>query len=382
VTSLLLDLRCPECGRVFDASKVQTFCVPCQRTLTARYDLERAKELLSPAVLAARPADLWRWEELLPLQDPAHRVVLGEPETPILRVRDRDLLPWGELWIKHDGALPTGTFKARGMAMAVSRALELGVGSLFVPTAGNAGAALAAYARRAQLPALVFMPQDAPEAAKEQVQRYGGDLRTVDGHIGDAGRLGREEAARRGAFDVSTLREPYRAEGKKTMGLEIFSALGAAALPDAIVYPTGGGTGILGMHRAFSQLREMGWIARLPRLYAAQAEGCAPVVDALEHGRARVEPVKDPRTAAAGLRVPSPFSSEDLLEAIRSTGGGGVAVPDSEIQHEVHQLALRHGVALAREVGAALAGLSRLRAGGAIVSGERVLVYGTGGWSG
>lgn len=379
--SLLLDLVCPGCKKVFAPTQVQTFCVGCQRTLLARYDLIRAREVLRRATLRERPADLWRWEELLPLQDPAGKVTLGEPVSPILQVRDREIWPGGELRIKHDGGLPTGTFKARGMAMAVSRARELGISALFVPTAGNAGAALAAYARRAGMSALVFMPEASPASAQEQVRRYGAELRTVPGHIGDAGRLGREEAARRGAFDVSTLREPYRAEGKKTMGLEIFEALGKEGLPDAIVYPTGGGTGILGMYRSFQQLREIGWMDASPRLYAAQAAGCAPVVHALDRQLSKVEPVASPTTGAAGLRVPSPFSSEDILEAIRGTRGGGVAVPEEEILASVRAMASRHGIGLAREVGAALAGARHLLASGAISPGERVLVYGTGGWA-
>lgn len=382
VASLLLDLQCPGCRRTFSERPPRTYCLECSRTLTARYDLEAAKEQMSRDVLRRRPPDLRRFEELLPLREKASRVTLGEMETPVLKLEDPELAPGGELLLKCDGYLPTGTFKARGMAIAVSKAKELGFRDLFVPTAGNAGAALAAYAARGGLRSLVFMPKDAPENAQRQVELYGGELRTVPGHIGDAGRLGREEAKARGAFDVSTLREPWRAEGKKTMGLELFWALGPEGMPDAIVYPTGGGTGLLGMQRAFAQLQAMGWLAKVPRLYAAQAKGCAPVVEALKRGRSKVEPVASPRTAAAGLRVPSPFSSEDILEAVRSSRGGGVAVPEETIEPAARRFMAAHGVSVARETGAALSGVRLLRQEGAIDRSDRVLVYNTGLWMG
>lgn len=382
VPSLLTDLVCPGCQRVFDASKLQGYCTTCSRTLLSRYDLEMAKNLLSVDSWLERPPDLWRFEELLPIQDPAFRTSLGEVETPILRLWDEAFGLDTELLLKQDGSLPTGTFKARGMAVAVSRARELGAKELFVPSAGNAGAAMAAYARRAGLRATVYLPKDAPASAQEQVLRYGGFLRTVEGHIGDAGRVAREEAGARGAFDLSTLREPYRAEGKKTMGLEIFLRCGRGRMPDAIVYPTGGGTGILGMRRAFQQLKQMGWMGESPRLYAAQAEGCAPVIDALEHHLPKVRPVASPTTGAAGLRVPAPFSSEDILEALRGTHGGGAAVPEADIELAARRLAGKHGISVAREVGAALAAVAILRERRALDRGDRVLVYGTGGWAG
>ncbi len=382
MASLLQDLMCPGCRRAFSERPARTYCLECSRTLVARYDLEAAKERMSRDRLRARPPDLRRFEELLPLRDSSSRVSLGENETPLLKVADPELAPGGELLIKCDGFLPTGTFKARGMAVAVSKAKELGLKDLFVPTAGNAGAALAAYAARGGLRSLVFMPQDAPESARTQVALYGGELRTVQGHIGDAGRIGREEAKRRGAFDVSTLREPWRAEGKKTMGFEIFWTLGPEGMPDAIVYPTGGGTGLVGMQRAFSQLQEMGWLSKVPRLYAAQPKGCAPVVEALKRGREKVEPVASPTTAAAGLRVPSPFSSEDILDAVRSTHGGGVSVPESAIEPAARRFMSAHGISVARETGVALAGVQLLRQEGAVDRSDRVLVYNTGLWMG
>ncbi|MDE1821623.1 MAG: threonine synthase [Euryarchaeota archaeon] len=382
MVSFLRDLICPACRRTFADRPARTFCQECGRTLVARYDLEQVKEKMTRDRLRARPPDLRRFEELLPIREARSQVSLGEMETPVLRVNDPELAPRGELWVKCDGSLPTGTFKARGMAIAVSKAKELGLQSLFVPTAGNAGAALAAYAARGSMKALVFMPQGAPESAQRQVEAYGGELRTVPGHIGDAARVGREEATRRRAFDVSTLREPWRAEGKKTMGLEIFWQMGREGMPSAIVYPTGGGTGLVGMHRAFTQLRELGWLDQVPRLYAAQSEGCAPVVEALRRGAEQVTPVKDPRTEAAGLRVPSPFSSEDILGAVRATRGGGVAVKETAIAPAARRFMAAHGISVARETGTALAGLRQLREEGAIDPQERVLVYNTGLWVG
>lgn len=342
------------------------------------YDLDRARELLTPATWAARPSSLWRFEELLPVRRPEARVTLGEGGTPILSVRDETYAPGVDLLVKDDGLLPTGSFKARGMAVAVSRAKELGAASLFVPSAGNAGAALAAYARRGEIPATVYMPRDAPAAAQAQVRAYGAELKLVDGHIGDAGKLARATEVPKGGFDMSTLREPYRAEGKKTMGLEIFLALGPSGLPSAIVYPTGGGTGILGMAQAFRQLKALGWMGAPPRLYAAQAEGCAPFVTALEARSPRVAPVAQPTTVAAGLRVPAPFSSEEILSAIRESDGGGVAVGDRDILEAQRHMASRHGISFATEAGATLAGLKVLLAQGQIARGERVLLYNTG----
>ena len=376
--SLLRHFECPGCHRTWSPREPATYCTGCERTLRSVYDLAAARDRLSLASLRARGPSLWRFQELLPILDPGNQVTLGEGETPILPVGEPRYAPGLTLLVKDDGLLPTGSFKARGMAVAVSRARELGIGTVMVPSAGNAGAALAAYARRASITARIYMPRDAPRSARDQVTAYGGTLRLVEGHIGDAGRIAREEAKGSGAFDISTLREPGRAEGKKTMGLEIAVALGPGSLPDAIVYPTGGGTGLLGMHHAFQELTEMGWIEKVPRLYAAQSSGCAPVVEALRKGRSRVEPVAHPETIAAGLRVPNPFSSEDILQAVRSTGGGGVAVPDPAILEATRWMASRHGISICREAGCALAGIRLLREEGTLDAGERVLLYNTG----
>lgn len=377
-SSLLLDLVCPGCLQHVSADRLQSFCAACGRTYLARYDLETAHRVLTPQTWAARASDLWRFQELLPVKDLRSKVTLGEGGTPILKLRDDEFAPGVDLLIKDDGLLPTGSFKARGMAVAVTRAKELGATSLTAPSAGNAGAALAAYACRAGLKATVYMPRNSPVGAQDQVRAYGGDLRLVEGHIGDAGRLARQDAAATGAFDLSTLREPYRAEGKKTMGFEIFMSLGRAGLPSAVVYPTGGGTGLLGMVQAFRQLRDLGWMDAPPRLYAAQAAGCAPVVDALQRHLSKVEPVAQPVTAASGLRVPAPFSSEDILQAIRSTDGGGVAVAETDLAAARQAMGRKHGLSMALEAGAAVAGLRALMAEGQIARGERVLVYSTG----
>jgi threonine synthase len=315
---------------------------------------------------------------LLPVRDDSHIVTLGEGGSPILdlgRLREGGDL---HLLLKDDGGLPTGSFKARGMAVAVSRAWELGLSSLFVPSAGNAGVALAAYAARARIRARIYLPENTPQPMQRACARYGARVVMVAGTIRDAGERARREEAGQGSFDVSTLREPYRAEGKKTMGFEIAYALGADGLPDAVVYPAGGGTGLLGMHLAFEQLRSLGLMDRVPRLLAVQPEGCAPLVRALREGAARITPWESPRTVAPGLLVPSPFASERVLEAVRATGGGGTTVSDEAILEAVDTLGRQCGVSVSPEGAAPFAALPRLLEEGQLRPGEKVLLYNTG----
>jgi threonine synthase len=377
--SLLSHLECPECGARHDPARLHTICEPCASPLLARYHLARARATLSPQTVAARPRGLWRWHELLPVHNPAARITLGEGDSPLLAApRLGAAAGLDNLFIKDESGQPTGSFKARGLCVAVAKAVELGVRAFVVPTAGNAGGALAAYAARAGVEAHVFMPADAPALNQQEVRLHGADLRLVDGLINDAGRQAAAEAAEHGWFDVSTLKEPYRLEGKKTMGLELAEQFGWR-LPDVIVYPTGGGTGLVGMWKAFDELEALGWIdARRPRMVAVQAAGCAPVVRAFERGAARAELWDGAATLAAGLRVPLPFADRLILRALRESGGTAVAVSDEAITAAQSQIAACEGLWVAPEAAATLAGAQQLLAAGWLKARERVVLYSTG----
>ena len=322
---------------------------------------------------------MWRYFELLPVRNEANVATLGEGGTPLLRApRLERALGARAILIKDEGVNPTGTFKARGMSAAVSRAKELGLARLSVPTAGNAGGALALYCARAGLEAHVFMPADAPEANKAEAAIAGANLVIVDGLISDAGRLSRERAAELGLFDVSTLREPYRVEGKKTMGYEIAEDLGWR-LPEAIVYPTGGGTGIVGMWKAFDEMERLGWIGpERPMMIVAQAEGCAPLVRAFESGRRHAEPWEGASTIASGIRVPSAVADYLILDAVRASGGTALAVSDAEILAAMRELAETEGIWAAPEAAATLAAYRKLRASGFLAPDAETLLLCTG----
>ncbi len=298
--------------------------------------------------------------------------------TPILTLTDIPQAPAIRVLVKDDGLLPTGSFKSRGMAVAVSRARELGVNDFFVPSAGNAGVALSAYGARAGSHVRIYLPQQTSPSLQEQCRRYGAEVITVPGTIREAGQMGRAAEAKQGSFDMSTLREPYRAEGKKTMGFEIYEQSPEGSFPDAILYPTGGGTGLIGMYRAFEQLRELGLIERIPRLYAIQPEGCAPVVRALRDASASVKPWDDPHTLAPGLLVPAPFASERILESVRESRGNGETVSDRSILDAMAELSARHGLSASPEGAAPFAALGPLVRNREIRSGETVLLYNTG----
>lgn len=325
-----------------------------------------------------RAASLWRYRELLPVQHSSQIVSLGEGYSPVLHLDDVPAAPGVRVRLKDDGGLPTGSFKARGMSVAVSRARELGVRSVYVPSAGNAGVALSAYGARAGLEVRVYLPERTPTPMKDGCRTYGARVIEVPGTLREAGTAARAAEAGRGSFDLSTLREPYRVEGKKTMGLEIFEQLPGEEFPSAIVYPTGGGTGLVGMHKAFEELRALGLSERVPRLYAVQPEGCAPVVRALRDGAPSVTPWEDPSTIAPGLLVPAPFSSERVLEAVRASRGGGVTVSDREIVRAMAELARRFGVSASPEGAATYAALAPLVRSGQLRPGDTVLLYNTG----
>jgi threonine synthase len=377
--SALTDLECSRCAARADAAKLQGTCA-CGAPLLARYDLGRVAELAGPGVIAARPGSLWRYHELLPVTGPAAVVTFGEGMTPLLAMpRLGAAIGLPGLLMKDESPLPTATFKARGAAVGVSRAAELGAAGVAMPTNGNAGAAWAAYCARAGLPCLVAMPADAPEITRSECQAVGAQTRLVDGLIGDAAKLvGAELDGRDGWQDVSTLREPYRLEGKKTIGLEIAEQLGWR-VPDVIVCPVGGGVGLIGIWKALLELRELGWIDRpLPRLVAVQSAGCAPVVRAYEHGSAKTEPWPDASTVAFGLTVPAPLGGFLVLDAVRSTGGTAVAVTDSELLAAQRQVARAEGTWVCPEGAACFAGVAQLRQSGWLAGSDEVVVLSTG----
>ncbi|MGC2288830.1 MAG: threonine synthase [Thermoplasmata archaeon] len=376
--SLLTGLECRACCTTITADRAVGTCPTCGHTLFATYDLDRARTEGVLERFRERPGTLWRFRELLPVRESSHIVTLGEGGTPVLRLAEVPEAPEVEFWLKDDGQMPTGSFKARGMAVAVSRAREFGLGSLYVPSAGNAGLALAAYGARAGIPVRVYLPETTAPALRRVCRAYGADVVAVPGTIRDAGEAAREREKSSGGFDMSTLREPYRVEGKKTMGLEIFDQFVRTRMPDVIVYPTGGGTGLVGMHKAFQELKRLGVLDLEPRLIAVQAEGCAPVVRALRDDESKIRPWENPTTIAPGLLVPAPFSSERILEAIRATHGAGITVNDRSLPDAMDQLARRHGVSASPEGAAVYAAIPGLAAEGKIRTGERVLLYNTG----
>jgi len=367
--STIVELRCVSCGKGFQYTAPANTCPSCGSMLSCSYDLEKAKETLSPGRAAGRVKSLWRYQEVLPGVREQNLATLGEGCTPIVELKSGLLL-------KDDGLIPTGTFKARGMSVAVSKAKDLGLSSLAVPSAGNAGSALACYASRAGLQSKIYMPVETPESIVTECRAYGAQVVQVDGSISDAG--ARMRAEMDGWFDMSTLKEPYRLEGKKTMGYEIAEQTGLQ-LPDVILYPTGGGTGLIGMWKAFGEMEGLGWIGgERPRMFSVQSDACAPVVDAVASGKEAPDPgYPDGRTVAVGLRVPRPFGGGQILSVLRESLGGAVKVSDGEIVAAMRSLA-REGVFACPEGAATLAGYGRLVSEGKIERDERVLLYNTG----
>lgn len=379
--SYLSELECSACTTAHDPDVVQGLC-SCGAPLLARYDLAAlGGDAPGPAFFATREPDLWRYHELLPVRSPAGVVTLGEGMTPLLPMaRLRRELDVETLMLKDEGLLPTGTFKARGAAVGISRARELGVAAVAMPTNGNAGAAWATYAARAGMRSAIAMPTDAPLVTRAECSIAGADLYLIDGLIGDAGAALRPLTGGSGTshFDVSTLKEPYRLEGKKTMGLELAEQLGWR-LPDVIVYPTGGGVGLIGMHKAFKELRELGWVRDpLPRLVAVQAEGCAPIVRAFEKGESRVEPWVDAHTLAFGITVPAPLGDALILEALRESKGTAVAVSDEDLLEAQQDIAAKEGCFICPEGAAAMRAVAILRESGWLNAGDSIVVLNTG----
>lgn len=377
--SYLSHLICSHCGQIHAADQLIRLCPDCDHPLLACYDLDKAAREVDRDALALRPADMWRYRELLPVRDPDYIVTLGEGGKPTLKMEQLGReMGLNQLYIKDEGQNPTGSFKALGLAAAVSRAIELGVTEFVIPTAGNAGGALAAYAARAGVTAHVYMPGDAPLINITEVQMTGADLRLVNGLINDAGRAAAADAQVGGWFDVSTLKEPYRVEGKKIMGYELAAAFNWE-LPDVIIYPTGGGTGLIGMWKAFAEMEALGWIGRKrPRMVAAQSDGCAPVVKAFHEGQTATVPWENASTLAGGLRVPVTIGGEQMLRILYESGGTAVAVSDSRILTAQQKLAMREGMFVSLEAAATVAALDTLIADRWIHPDERVLVFNTG----
>jgi threonine synthase len=371
-------LECTATGQRFESEQLIGLS-PAGKPLFARYDLAAIRATFTPEAVASRRADLWRYEEVLPVRDRACQVALGEGWTPLIDApRTADRLGVARVWVKDEGQNPTGSFKARGLGLAVSRALELGARELALPSAGNAGSAAAAYGAAAGLPVHVVVPRDTPAPILEEISALGADLQLLDGLITDCGKVVRKGVEEHGWFDLSTLKEPYRIEGKKTMGYEVFEQLGGR-LPDAIVYPTGGGTGLIGMWKAFDEMQELGWIgSERPKMFTVQAAGCAPMVRAWELGQEHAEMWQGATTYASGLRVPAAVGDFLILRALRASGGGAVAVPDHLMLEWVRKLGADTGIFAAPEGGATAAAVPMLKEKGLIADGDEVVLFNTG----
>ena len=377
--SYLINLECTYCNAEFSADEPQRLCSECGKVLYPRYDLEGAAAALDRDMLKERPANMWRYFEVMPIRDESNVITLGEGFTPIFQAeRLGPEMGCSDLLIKDEGVNPTASFKARGLSAAVSKAKELGITKITMPSAGNAAGAMTSYAAKGGIDSYVVMPKDAPEANQKEVIITGGELTLIDGLISDAGVLSRERAAEEGLFDISTLQEPYRVEGKKTMGYEIAEQLGWT-LPDAIVYPTGGGTGIVGMWKAFDEMEAMGWIgSERPRMFAVQSDGCAPIVRAFEQGTEFAEPWQDADTVAAGIRVPSAIGDYLILESIRESGGGALTVSDDEIRDYMARVARLEGMFICPEGAATAAALEKLLAAEQLGADQQILLLNTG----
>ncbi len=370
-------ISCPRCGNCSPLSRLLNLCA-CGSPLLVRYDLKAASTALTKSALRDRAPTLWRYRELLPLQDDANLVSLGEGFTPLIKAKTlAGEVALQRLWIKDESQNPTSSFKDRGLSLAVSRAKELGVKKVAIPSAGNAGGSLSAYAARAGIEAYVFMPKDTPAANQIEARQYGAHLTLVDGLISDCGRLIAERKALEGWFDVSTLKEPYRVEGKKTMGYEIAEQLNWT-LPDVIIYPTGGGTGLIGMWKAFEEMEELGWIAnKRPRMVAVQASGCAPIVKAFDEGKETAEPWRQAETVASGLRVPQAVADFLILRALRESHGTALSVRDDEMLAEIPRVARTEGIFFCPEGAACVAALRRLTHQKWIKTTDEVVIFNT-----
>ena len=378
MSSAFTHLECSQCKRQFQAGKVHNLC-DCGGPLLARYDLELTRRVWNRDRVAEGPNSMWRYAPVLPPRNPESIVSLGEGMTPLVRTRRLGArIGADHLWVKDEGLNPTGSFKARGLSCAVSMAVELAIRKLAIPSAGNAASAMAAYAAAAGLEAHIFMPRDVPQSNYIECQAFGAKVTLVDGLISDCARIVNEGRVTEGWFDVSTLKEPYRIEGKKTMGYELAEQM-RWTLPDAILYPTGGGVGIIGMWKAFDEMEALGWIGKpRPKMIAVQAEGCQPVVRAHESGALRSQFWEHAETVASGLRVPKPLGDFLILEAVRASRGTAIAVSDADLIDAGIQLARDEGLFIAPEGAACVAALEKLIVSGFLERHERIVIYNTG----
>ena len=377
--NFLTHLECSVCGDRHSPHEVQTICRTCGKSLAARYDLQAARKSITPSILKERLDTLWKYSELLPIERPENVVSLGErisPLTPMPKLGS--LLGLPRLMMKDEGQLPTGSFKARGLAMAVSKAKELGIRTFCMPSAGNAAGALSAYAARAGLESFIFLPEDTPEINIKECLVCGAHVELVRGNISDAAkRMNERRKEHPGWFDVSTLKEPYRLEGKKTMGYELAEQL-EWQLPDVIVYPTGGGTGLIGMWKAFDEMEQLGWISsKRPKMVSVQSTGCAPIVRAFKEGRPDSQFWEGAETIASGLRVPKAFADHLILDAVYKSNGSAVAVSDKETVAEVYEIASSEGLFICPEGAAAFASLRHLLSEGRVGESDQVIVFNT-----
>jgi threonine synthase len=377
--SFLTHLECGLCGTRQDADRLWNLCPECGKPLLARYDLQAASQALSREEIAGRAPNLWRYRELLPVRDLHHILCLGEGWTPLVHAgRLGQAVGFAGLYIKDEGLNPTASFKARGLGVACSRAHELGVEAVSIPSAGNAAGAMSAYAALAGMEAHVFMPQDVPPLFVAECRALGAEVTLIDGLITDCGRAAAEGVRRFGRFDISTLKEPYRIEGKKTMGYELAEQMGWT-LPDVVIYPTGGGTGLIGMWKAFDEMEQLGWIGpERPRMVTVQSEGCAPMVRAFHAGQEFAEMWEGAATLADGLRVPAAVGDFLILRALRESNGTAVAVADDEMIEGANLMGRSQGIFACPEGGATLAAFQHLRHQGWIGDDETVVLFNTG----
>jgi threonine synthase len=378
--SYLTDLACSSCGKSYSPALVQTICRDCLAPLLPVYDLAAIKREVDRDAISARPKGMWRWHELLPVLDVSFIVSLGEGDTPLIPARNLEKdLGFSHLLVKEEGLNPTGSFKARGLSAAVSKANELGIKHMVIPTAGNAGGALAAYAARAGIVTIVYMPKNSPITNITECQIMGAGVELVDGLIDLAGKYAEQKVSSGGWFSMSTFKEPYRLEGKKIMGYEIAESLGWE-LPDVILYPTGGGTGLVGMWKAFNELKQLGWLKsqKMPRMIAVQADGCAPVVKALSLGQQACDYWPNAHTIASGLCVPKSFADQLILKDIRQSQGTALSVSDQQITGAQHRLASREGIFACPEGAATVAALEQLARQHLIFPEETIVLFNTG----
>ena len=378
ITSYITHLECPECGKLFRATERLSFCKDCKAPIFARYGLCKLSQDITRETIRLRQPGIWRWAELLPVKNSSFQITLGEGDTPLLQLSKTAIhAGLSECWMKDESANPTASFKARGVCVALSKAMELGIDQVVIPTAGNAGGALAAYAAHAGIKAHVVMPESAHKSSQQEVLRYGAELTLVDGSLLDANRKAEELSIQNNWFNMATFKEPYRVEGKKTLGYELAEAFNWT-LPEVIVFPTGGGTGLVGIWKAFQELLEIGWLTgKLPRMIVVQSSGCAPIVEAFNGHQEMTSIWKDGKTIATGLNVPGVFAGRTVLKILRESGGCAISVDDEEIIEAQEYLLREEGLFCSPEGAAAMAGIFNLVMNGIIDPNAKIVFFNT-----